>query len=67
MNLQWDKYLHEVEKASTSLTGVENVLLSLNLGGSLYDQVTRMVKVVAKKNKALTSFQGSLAFAQREL
>lgn len=67
MMFQQDKYLQEVEKTYTSLTGVENDLLPLNLASSLSDQVTHLVKKVAKKNQSLTFIWGRLSFAQTEL
>lgn len=35
LKIQRDKYLEEIKKASTSLTGLKDVLLSLNLFSSL--------------------------------
>lgn len=54
LKLKWDRYLHEVKEASTSLSRVNNVLIPLKLAGSLFGQVAHLVKTVVMKNQALS-------------
>lgn len=67
MKLQWDKYLHELRITFTSLTGVRDFLLPLNLPSSLVDQATHLVRIVERKNHALTSIRGNLSSCQASL
>lgn len=59
--------MHEVEKTSTSLTGVESDLLPLKLVVSLSDRVTHLVKNVPMKNQDMVIVRGSLASTEKEL
>lgn len=61
--------MQEIEKAYTYLTGERDVLLLLNLTGSLSlsNQVTYLVRMVVRKNQALVSTWKSLSYAQGEL
>lgn len=40
LKLQKDRNLHEVKKTFTSISGVENALLSFKLVGSFFDQMS---------------------------
>lgn len=67
LRLHRHKYMHELNKASTSLSGVENDLLPLNLFDSLSDQVAHLIKNIAMKDQALTTIYGCLGYAQKRI
>lgn len=60
LKLQQDRYIHEVNKAFTSLSGGKNTLLPLKLTSSLSDEMTHLVRIVAMKNQALSTILSSL-------
>lgn len=49
--------MQEIYKVVTYLTGLNNVLRTLYLSGSLVDQVTFLVRGAARKDKYLASFR----------
>lgn len=67
LRLHRHKYMHELNKTSTSLSGVDNDLLPLKLVGSLSDQVAHLIKNMAMKDQALTTIYGYLGYAQKRI
>ncbi|CAI8614261.1 unnamed protein product [Vicia faba] len=62
--LQQNMYLHEIQRASTSLNGIRDALLPLNLHTSLTEQVNHLVRTVVMKNHTITSAQGSVSYSK---
>lgn len=50
---QWDTYLQEIHEAYVYLTDVYDALSSLNRLGSLFDQVTFLVRGIIRKDKVM--------------
>lgn len=61
LKLHQDKYMHKIEIDYTSLIKVRGGFLTLNFLGTLVDQVTHLVRTVARKNFSLVSSRGSLS------
>lgn len=51
-----DTYMQETQTTCTSLTRIRDVLCSLNLTGSLVDQVNLLMRGVVRKDKSLASY-----------
>lgn len=61
LTLQRHMYLHEVKKASISLTDIGDAFSVFNFPSSLVDYVKLLAKEVVKKHKALAFTRASLS------
>lgn len=59
--------MQEIQTTFTSLTGIKDVFLPLNLLSSLVGQVTQMMMIVARKNQYIVVAHGNLSSIQATL
>ncbi|CAI8610990.1 unnamed protein product [Vicia faba] len=65
--IQRDMHLQEIHTTSTFFTRIRDTLLPLNLHGSLIDQVTHLVRIMARKNQSLAYTQSNISYSQASI